>query len=218
MTTYLGEKAVGIGTIKATSSVSDVLHDNTLTGNGNTEPLGVNTEVIATKEGLESKQDKLTAGENITIEDGVISATGGGVSLPDLGEEKAAFLRKNYQNELFWDTTSFAPEQSSKANGVSIGRFASSSAGQYSTSLNGTATGESALALGYGAKSTAKRAIMIGRGTNDEPYTLKVGFDEFVNTGYKLLDSDGTIPLERLTKVTDQIGDISTALTAILGE
>ena len=52
MTTYLGEKAVGIGTIKATSSVSDVLHDNILTGNGNTEPLGVNTEVIATKDDL----------------------------------------------------------------------------------------------------------------------------------------------------------------------
>jgi hypothetical protein len=80
MTTYLGEKAVGIGTIKATSSVSDVLHDNTLTGNGNTKPLGINTEVVATKEELESKQDKLTAGENITIEDGVISAAGGGAS------------------------------------------------------------------------------------------------------------------------------------------
>lgn len=49
MTTYLGEKAVGIGTVKATIGVTgDVLHDSTLKGNGNTEPLGVDTEVIAT--------------------------------------------------------------------------------------------------------------------------------------------------------------------------
>lgn len=49
MTTYLGDKAVGIGTIKAEIGVSGVvLHDNTLKGNGNTEPLGVDTEVIAT--------------------------------------------------------------------------------------------------------------------------------------------------------------------------
>ena len=49
MTTYLGEKAVGIGTIKATKAVAgDVLHDETLVGNGNTEPLGVDKQVIAT--------------------------------------------------------------------------------------------------------------------------------------------------------------------------
>lgn len=49
MTTYLGDKAVGIGTIKATKAVAgDVLHDETLVGNGNTEPLGVDKQVIAT--------------------------------------------------------------------------------------------------------------------------------------------------------------------------
>ena len=90
MTTYLGDKAVGIGTIKATKAVAgDVLHDETLVGNGNTEPLGVDKQVIATTNqvgnlatilnaAIAGKQDKLTAGENITIEDGVISATGGG--------------------------------------------------------------------------------------------------------------------------------------------
>lgn len=49
MTTYLGDKAVGIGTVKATKAVAgDVLHDETLVGNGNTEPLGVDKQVIAT--------------------------------------------------------------------------------------------------------------------------------------------------------------------------
>lgn len=49
MTTYIDGKAVGVGTIRAEIGVSGVvLHDNTLVGNGNTEPLGVDTEVIAT--------------------------------------------------------------------------------------------------------------------------------------------------------------------------
>lgn len=86
--------------------IDSVVHDDTLTGNGtDSSRLGVNTEVIATKEDLEhsenntltevmayldetvwpeinslnsDKQDKLTAGENITIVGNVISATGGG--------------------------------------------------------------------------------------------------------------------------------------------
>lgn len=52
MTTYLGEKAVGVGTIKTYVAVADVLHDNTLVGNGNTEPLGVNTENIVSQQTL----------------------------------------------------------------------------------------------------------------------------------------------------------------------
>lgn len=55
MTTYIDGKAVGVGTIRAEIGVSGVvLHDSTLKGNGNTEPLGVDTEVIATKEDLQN--------------------------------------------------------------------------------------------------------------------------------------------------------------------
>lgn len=87
MTTYLGDKAVGIGTIKATKAVAgDVLHDETLVGNGNTEPLGVDKQVIATTnqvanlsaalhEEIDGKQDKLAPGDGIKIVDNVISAT-----------------------------------------------------------------------------------------------------------------------------------------------
>ena len=50
MTTYLGDKAVGIGTVKATMSVGKVITDNrTILGDGFTEPLSVDTEIIATK-------------------------------------------------------------------------------------------------------------------------------------------------------------------------
>lgn len=53
MTTYLGEKAVGIGSIKAEIGVTGiVLHDETLVGNGNTEPLGVNTANIVSQQTL----------------------------------------------------------------------------------------------------------------------------------------------------------------------
>ena len=53
MTTYLGDKAVGIGTVKAEIGVTGiVLHDETLVGNGNTEPLGVNTANIVSQQTL----------------------------------------------------------------------------------------------------------------------------------------------------------------------
>lgn len=63
MTTYLGDKPVGIGTIKATKAVAgDVLHDSTLTGNGYTEPLGVDTNIIATTEYVHNKDVVLQSG------------------------------------------------------------------------------------------------------------------------------------------------------------
>ena len=62
---------------KGSGGVKEIYHDGTIDGKGTKDdPLGVNTEVIATKEDLESKQDKLTAGTNITIsDDNVISST-----------------------------------------------------------------------------------------------------------------------------------------------
>jgi hypothetical protein len=53
MTTYLGEKAVGVGTVKATMSVGKVITDNkTISGDGFTEPLAVNTLLFATSESV----------------------------------------------------------------------------------------------------------------------------------------------------------------------
>ena len=44
------------------------------------DPNGTSTDELVTKKDLENKQDKLTAGTNITIENNVISASGGGSS------------------------------------------------------------------------------------------------------------------------------------------
>lgn len=57
-----------------------------------TQVVGLSGEVVAIASG---KQDKLTAGENITIEDGVISATGGGDYLPLSGGELTGKLKIN---------------------------------------------------------------------------------------------------------------------------
>ena len=53
MTTYLGEKPVGIGTIKATEAVGKVITDKTtILGDGFTDPLKVNTLLFATSESV----------------------------------------------------------------------------------------------------------------------------------------------------------------------
>lgn len=62
--------------LKTGSGEIAVEHDDTLQGEGTEEkPLGVNTEVVATKEDVAKKQDKLTAGSNITIKNNVIFST-----------------------------------------------------------------------------------------------------------------------------------------------
>ena len=66
------------------------------------------------------------------------------------------------------------------------------------------------VALGSGSRKTITTpGLWCGFGDIDASFNF---------TAYKLMDDAGVIPLERLTLVTAQIGDISTALTAILGE
>jgi hypothetical protein len=346
MTTYLGEKAVGVGTIKTYVAVADVLHDNTLVGNGNTEPLGVNTKNIVSQQtlantisvlntaidgqadaiaktrndfevadqeiraemadlqtqvtaqiagkqdkltagegikiennvisatggggsgsanvvhdstltgagtsasplglseavkdeiadkapketvealttavndiytGLAGKQDKLTAGENITIEDGVISATGGGASLPDQTGNAGKFLMTDGAN-VSWSQDIILTDNSISTPyyGVTlVGRF-SMAKDAYSTAVGFRARAKyKAVALGNSAQADANNSIQLGTGTNSDNNTFKVAN---ANGNFEMMDANGNVPLDRLTYVTDQIGDISTALTAILGE
>ena len=56
------------------------------------------------------------------------------------------------------------------------------------------------LALGYNAKIAASDAIQIGAGTNDTSQTVNMGF--FSGGNYRVLNTDGTIPYQRLTTVT----------------
>jgi hypothetical protein len=62
--------------VDTSGGVREVFHDETLDGKGTKkDPLRVNKNIIATKEDVAQKQDKLTAGMNIKIEDNVISST-----------------------------------------------------------------------------------------------------------------------------------------------
>ncbi|MBO8425093.1 MAG: hypothetical protein IAC69_01285 [Proteobacteria bacterium] len=58
------------------------------------------------------------------------------------------------------------------------------------------AGGNNSISLGFGASTNTENAIQIGTGTNLDPGTLSVGFGDSGN--YKLLDSSGKIPGERL--------------------
>lgn len=102
---------------------------------------------------------------------------------------------------------------------VAVGQ--GSVAKNYSVSLGDScsAAGMRSLAIGNQAIATANAAVMINltttKGTNNNPNTVRIRNQ---NGDFEVMDADGNVPLERLTYVTNQIGDISSALTAILGE
>lgn len=225
---------------------ANVIHDSTLTGAGtNASPLGLSTAIkdeIADKApketvealttavndiytGLSGKQDKLTAGENITIEDGVISATGGGGELPDNvlvnkpnGKKSSLVITPDYNgNYGAYNIAIGAGVVDSRNYSVHIGydSLDSTTTGCSVGIGSKTRTAAFSVAIGYDAEAIAQYSIQIGSGENKDANTLKVSN---ANGNFEMMSADGTIPLERLTKVTDQIGDISTALTAILGE
>ncbi len=85
----------------------------------------------------------------------------------------------------------------------------------FAVSIGGNAcAGSYSVAVGAEAKAKT-RAMQFGCGTNNDANTVKFANE---NGNFEIMDANGNVPLERLTYVTNQIGDISTALTAILGE
>lgn len=81
------------------------------------------------------------------------------------------------------------------------------------------ADGFSSIAFGDTAIVSADYAIQFGSvgspTTNNDPNTFKVANR---NGNFEIMDAQGNIPLDRLTYVTDQIGDISAVLDSINGE
>lgn len=83
------------------------------------------------------------------------------------------------------------------------------------TALGGAFAVPGNLSLSVYGIAAGERSIQFGLGTNNDDNTFKVSN---ANGNFEIMDADGNVPLERLTYVTGQIGDISTALTAIIGE
>lgn len=117
---------------------------------------------------------------------------------------------------------------------LAIGRQANAG-NAYGTAIgeSSQATGNSAMAIGYGtqatastslaiggaAKSTAAYAIQIGgvNMTNNEANTIKIGLGNSPTQNYKLLDSDGTIPSDRLIHAINKYSTMPTAGAGNLG-
>lgn len=189
------------------------------------------------------KQDKLTAGDGITIDGTTISATGGGgASLPDQTGNAGKFLttdgttvswsRYSFVRTVqdgYYEQVNISQKKDAIGNSISFGvAIAANSVDAFGVSIGGSAgisavsIGQSSNASGYlaisiGAFSAAsgKYSVQLGYGTNNAANTFKVANE---NGNFEMMDASGNVPLGRLTYVTQQIGDISTALTAILGE
>lgn len=172
-----------------------------------------------------------TAGQVLTkTEDGVAwqDATGGS-SLPDQTDNAGKFLTTDGTTASWGGDNLVQDNANFKGNGLAVGaRSVALTSGSTAYGTNSQAKGQNAVAIGAysetsgqgvaiggNAKSTALRAIQLGGGTNSDANTFKVSN---ANGNFEMMDANGNIPLERLTYVTNQIGDISTALTAILGE
>lgn len=163
----------------------------------------------------------LQAGDGIVIDGLKISATGSGGASYTAGDGiditndtisvDSSVVKNNAVASNLENAIILGGGATGTHGGTAVG--AQSHAGQYALALgNGAdASGTSCVAIGPSAKAYSTRTYQIGPGTNSDSNTLQF-------LGYKLVDADGNIPLERLTYVTNQIGDISTALTAILGE
>lgn len=164
--------------------------------------------------------------------------TGGGISLPDQTDNAGKFLTTDGADVSWsdkplvnnippdgWSTALAIGKEASVSSvsslGIAIGGSANSG-GNCSIAIGGKAktSANISMAIGYNAQANASGAIQLGsiglsKAQNNDANTFKVANN---NGNFEMMDSSGNVPLERLTYVTDQIGDISTALTAILGE
>ena len=157
-------------------------------------------------------------------------AQGGGTSLPDQTGNAGKFLQTDgtdaswgeaLVNRVYIAGNKYSlvvgPDTLASANyTTSVGYF-TIARGLRSVALGDESStdGQRAIAIGSLAHAQANRSIQLGRGSNPDDDTFKVANG---NGNFEMMDANGNVPLERLTYVTNQIGDISTALTAILGE
>ena len=159
-------------------------------------------------------------------------ATGGGASIPDQTGNAGKFLTTD-GTTASWGDALVNKSAYPDTNIILLGKRPNYGDGQnskhviigldatvydfasYAVSIGWSASASSyAVAVGAEAKAST-RAMQFGSGTNNDANTVKFANS---NGNFEMMDANGNVPLERLTYVTNQIGDISTALTAILGE
>lgn len=93
---------------------------------------------------------------------------------------------------------------STASRGIAVGTNATATIGGVSYGVDSNA-GNYAVAIGDLAKATGKRSAQIGKGTNGTAQTLMYGNDY---GNFTLLNSDGTVPAERMSSTGGTIGQI----------
>ena len=105
-------------------------------------------------------------------------------------------------------------------NGTAVGYNSQTSYYGAALGSGAMAGGQASVAIGYGANASGISSIQIGYGTNAEKNTLYIGFyNSGSNMNYKLLGSDGKIPVDRISTATgtDSITLFGTANTSNYG-
>lgn len=89
--------------------------------------------------------------------------------------------------------------------------------GNYSVAIGRTSLADDyGVGIGYVAKASASYAIQLGSGTNSAANTFSVGLS--ASNNYRLLNSDGTVPAERLAKIMiSGAADPTTSTVGTLG-
>lgn len=198
----------------------------------------IQTQVEGVSAEVAKKQDKLTAGENITIVDNVISATGGGgggASLPDQTDNAGKFLTTDGTTASWGEalvntavaTTSMTigGTQSSSLVTLNIG-WNSSCAGSHSVALGPSASASAirAVVVGVNSSVTHQRGIAIGSLVSAKAdFAIQLGGDSFTensdantfkvgnaNGNFEMMSADGTIPAERMSSTAGTTGQVLT--------
>jgi len=130
---------------------------------------------IANKTELAGKQDTLTAGENITIVDNVISATGGGYGptvVQDTGNSTTDVMSQDATTKMVF--------QDGNVVRVKIGRNANThSEGSIAIGHNANAAGRDSVAIGYAGtyitQTSGDDAVAIGNGAKAATGAISIG-------------------------------------------
>lgn len=137
-------------------------------------------------------------GTTITINNGIISASGSGsLANTATGTKSLTILGTIATNDY---ATNVGLSSGSSTSGTSIGYDASAGSSAVAVGRSANAAYSNSIAFGYAAVTGGNYAIQIGPGTNSTASTLSIGLDSSHN--YQLLDSTGIIPNARIPAAT----------------
>lgn len=139
----------------------------------------------------------------------LVNSTTQAYSLGILATVQSLYSVSIYGTALVYATSVGYQSSASGYNSSAYGYQATAS-GQSSTALGdeSSATAQNSLAVGCFAHATATQAIQLGQGTNNTAYTFSVGLN---SNNYRLLDSNGAIPADRLPNAINKYSSMPTA-------